>query len=132
MSCPQDSNRLIYHRDIGPVWKWASKHIQKGLDRGSCYTLSQIHTGLLKGDMQLWTWGNKASLVTTIQTDNMNTFCLLLAAGGCDMSEWAGKIYLIEDWARAYDCKEMRIYGRRGWAKVLNYKIDYTRLSRQL
>ena len=81
--------------------------------------------------MQLWTCETdhiQGALVTSLQDD----YCLLLAMGGYNMSIWKPWIAYVEEWAREKGCKEMRIYGRRGWARVYDYKIDYTKMSKQL
>lgn len=81
--------------------------------------------------MQLWTsfnQGCEAALVTSIQ----DGYCLLLAASGENMDEWVQWLPIVEAWAKEHDCESMRLYGRRGWSKVLGYEIDYTAMSKTL
>ena len=85
--------------------------------------------------MQLWCWQSdeiEAALVTSIQEKDGVKFCLYLALGGSKMAEWKQFMPLVEDWARGEGCTEMRIYGRAGWAKVFDFDIDYTKMTRQL
>lgn len=120
--------RAYRYDQIDFVWDDYRGFIQSALDQGSNYTLEQIYEGLKNRDMQLWVWGTEAALVTTIQ-DN---WCLLLACGGKNMSKWVKCLPHIEDWARQNGCNQMRIYGRIGWAKVLDYNIKCTLMDKDL
>ena len=127
--------RCFSAASIPAVWGAVSPHIQRALDRGSRYTLDEIRAGLVASQMQLWAWvdgGIEACLVTTIQTDDESTFCLLLALGGSKMEAWIEFLPLVEEWARDNGATEMRIYGRIGWAKVTGYGVDYTKMSKRL
>ncbi len=120
---------------IPQVWEDVREHIKKALDRGSSYTLDEIYEGLNTSKMQLWTWRDTevhGALVTTIQTSKGVKFCLLLAIGGSNMQEWLPHFHLVETWAKSQGCEEMRIYGRLGWSKVLDYKIDYCKMSKRI
>lgn len=116
---------------IPSVWGFYRPLIQKALDRGSNYTIHDIYAGLLSGDMQLWAWDKDAALVTSIQNRDDKRWCLFIALGGENMDEWKEHLPIVEDWARSNGCEEMRIYGRRGWAK-LGFDIVYTKMVRKL
>lgn len=120
---------------VGFIWPQVEPHIQRALDRGSNYSLEDIKDGLIASKMQLWCWQSdviEAALVTSIQEKNGIKFCLYLALGGSKMDEWAKFMPLVEEWARSEGCQEMRVYGRAGWAKAFNFKIEYTKMTRQL
>ncbi len=117
---------------IDSVWGVAKPLIQKALDRGSNYTIDEIHEGLLSNEMQLFMWMDKAALVTAIQTKRGKTFCLLLTLGGDSMSLWFEQLPFLEDWAKGQGAEEMRIYGRLGWARLTGYDIEYVKMVKQL
>lgn len=122
-----------YTKDqIPDVWETYSQYIQRALDRGSNYTLDDIHKGLLLGEMQLWAWGDEAALVTAIQNREDKRWCLLLAIGGANMADWIQYLPIVEEWAKENGCDEMRLYGRMGWAKVIGYDVEWTKMSKQL
>ena len=130
-------SRLVCYNSgrIQEIWPKAKPHIQSALDRGSNYTIDDIHTGLCSGKMQLWLWMGRdveAAMITTIQTKNNVTYCLYLALGGSKMFEWAKHMPIVETWAKEHKCTEMRIYGRAGWAKAFGFDIDYTKMTRTL
>ena len=133
MQNPQEKSELVCYlpEHIPHVWDDVHSLIQKALDRGSRYNRTDIFYGLLEGTMQLWAHHNngiEAALVTKLDDD----YCLLLACGGKNMAKWQEYLGLVEDWARSKGCKEMRIYGRLGWAKALDYNVDYVKLSKRL
>lgn len=116
---------------IHSVWPVYKPLIQKALDRGSNYTIDEILEGLVSKDMQLWTWGDEAAMVTSIQNKDDKRWCLLLALGGTNMEVWSVYLPILEEWAKSQGCQELRIYGRPGWKK-LGFDIEYTKLVRKL
>lgn len=129
----RDEFKLIGFRadQIDDVWFVYAPLIKRALDRGSNYTLAEIRKGLKAKEMQLWAWGEDAALVTTIQNRDDKRWCLLLALGGENMEEWREFLPILDAWAKENGCQELRIYGRRGWAK-LGFDIEYTKLVRKL
>ncbi|NJN46760.1 MAG: hypothetical protein HC808_10100 [Candidatus Competibacteraceae bacterium] len=117
---------------IRAVWPEVSPHLQRGLDRGSNYTLRDIYKGLRRQKMQLWTSRNdviEAALVTSLQ----DGYCLLLCAGGSNADEWVHWLPVIERWAKEHGFNEMRLYGRIGWLRKLKgFRAVYTKMVKQL
>jgi hypothetical protein len=133
MQNPQVKSELFafYPYQIPEVWDKIAPLIKQALDRGSRYTLTQVCEDLLDAKAQAWVsynGGIEACLVTKIQ----DGYCLLLAAGGRNMQEWVKWLPEVEDWAKSEGCTEMRIYGRVGWAKVLGYDVEYTKMRKSL
>lgn len=133
-SAPKDEFRLVAFRSdqIRDVWDTYRPLIKRFLDRGSNYTLLDVYCGLLSKQMQLWAWDTDACLVTAIQEDSGQKFCLLLGLAGEGMSVWFQYLPLVEDWARDQGATEMRIYGRPGWARKTGYDIEYCKLVKSL
>ena len=134
MTLPQEERcklQCYNSQEVYKVWPIYKPLIEKALERGSNYTIDEILQGLCGSAMQLWTWGDDAALVTTIQNDGDKRWCLLLALGGSKIEEWSVYLPWVEKWARSKDCDELRIYGRPGWKK-LGFDIEYTKLVRKL
>lgn len=137
-----ETSRLVCYnsKQIHYVWARVAPHIQRALDTYSApnYTLDEIFLGLSKAEFQLWVWQGvcrptiHAAMVTAIQNDKDTKFCLLLAAGGEKMDEWYTHLPVVEEWARENGCAEMRIYGRIGWARQLDYDVIYTKMRKRL
>ena len=133
-STPTDKFRAYTSDEIPGVWDMVVPHIFSGLahDPENQYSSDDIYAGLISSKMQLWTWGEDAALVTTIQSDTDKTWCLLLVCGGKDMRDWLPYRPYVEAFARLNGATELRIYGRPGWARAAGFKIDYARMSRCL
>lgn len=80
-----------------------------------------VEEGLKKDELQLWT--DKDMAVVTAMIED---YCLLLVCGGNGIETCIKGLPVIEEWAKNNGKKEMRIYGRKGWARVLNYEIAGT------
>ncbi len=130
----KDEFKLVAFRSdqIPHVWDTYRPLIKRALDRGSNYNLIDVFYGLTSKQMQLWAWGTDACLVTAIQEDSRNKFCLLLGLAGEGMSVWFQYLPFVEDWARDQGATEMRIYGRPGWARKTGYDIEYCKLVKSL
>lgn len=136
MSQQAQSSLVCYSADQIPyVWDLVKWHIKRATDRFPSYCLEDILEGLCNKSMQLWCWQGdsiEAAMVTTIQEDSEHKFCLLLAVGGESMNEWKDRLPIVEEWAKAEGCTEMKIYGRVGWSRVLRYNVDYSAMSKSI
>jgi hypothetical protein len=55
------------------------------------------------------------------------------ACGGSNSKEWLPLLAGLERYAKAEDCKAMRIFGRRGWERLLpDYKPARILLEKEL
>jgi hypothetical protein len=58
---------------------------------------------------------------------------VLTACGGADMRRWLPLLATIESYARDEGCACVRIYGRKGWARVLDgYETQHVILRKEL
>jgi len=121
------------------VWRYVHPHLKRAIDQQDEYTEQEIFNGLKNREYQLWCALRddnqiEAALVTSIKkTADGRSYCLLQACGGDDLADWLPFLDEVEEWARSMGCSEMRIYGRRGWLKVLDgYKPTNTKLSKDL
>jgi hypothetical protein len=121
---------------IEAIWPKVEGYIKKGLALQDYYCAEDLLEGLCNSSMQLWCWQDDENIysacVTTIQFDANDKWCLILCMGGSDhrIDEWAPRVEIIEAWAKMEGCSRMEIYGRIGWARKLNYKVEYTKLSK--
>ena len=86
----------------------------------------------------------KAAAVTQLSELNGARFCSIVACGaspskpaarrrGRDRDEWLPLLAGLEHYARAESCKAMRIFGRRGWERLLpDYKAARVLLEKEL
>lgn len=130
------SELVCYSSDqIPSVWNQVKDFVQQALDQGSNYVLDDIEEGLLSKRMQLWCWQDteiRGALVTTLLNKDGMRFCLFLSLGGSRMNEWIDNLSIVEQWAKDQGCEEMRVYGRIGWARVIGYDVEYTKMVKRI
>lgn len=107
------------------AWPFVSDHVMRAVLRGRNGSYAEIAADVIAGRDRLWLAIEGGvligSVVTGIRYDRDRRVCVILAcAGAFDRARHllAG----IEAWARDQGCGAVRIYGRRGWRRVL---IDY-------
>lgn len=104
---------------IDDIWPYIERQVTRVLDLGSVYTLWQVYTELKNGNFHLWALPD-AFCITAILRDP-DKYCLIAILQGRNMKDWLPYLSVIEEWARVNDCTEVRVHGRRGWPRVLNY-----------
>lgn len=63
------------------------------------------------------------SVITELADTISGRICTIVFMGGKDRRRWLHLLKEIEDYARAEHCRAMRLYGRKGWKRVLR---DYS------
>ena len=116
---------------IPDVWDRVKDWLIPAIKRGD-RTVERVYKDLCLANNQLWGAWKGGEVIGALVTSLEDDYCLLLACGGKDMDSWIDCIQDVESWAVSKGCKKMRIYGRRGWAKVLNYNIVHTKMEKWL
>lgn len=101
------------------VWPKVRPLIQKAVDTEEMPHLSpeDLLNELIYGRQQLWL-GEKAAVVTQIQTYPQCKSCVLTFCGGDDMQSWFAEAHAkIKAWATLNGCQEVLVVGRPGWEK---------------
>ncbi|HEX5509826.1 MAG TPA: hypothetical protein VFX37_15100 [Pseudolabrys sp.] len=111
------------------------------LQRASAKTgmgdFAQQEAEVLAGKQLLWLASDGATIeaaaTTQLVNENGRRLCVIVACGGHDRARWLPLIAGIEEFARREGCSEMRVYGRKGWARVLDdYRPRYVILEKKL
>ena len=92
---------------------------------------------MLEGRQLLWVAADRraiwAAAVTALARANGEKFCTIVACGGHERSQWLPLIAGLEAYGRTQGCAAMRIYGRRGWRKLLReYRTTRVLLEKEL
>lgn len=122
---------------VQEVWPAVKHLIERAVRRTALSHTADITYDTLHGDGLLWlAWDGrtvKAAATTVLSDTDDGLVCVLTACGGEDMRQWLPLLDKIEDYARAERCIGVRIYGRRGWARVLQgYHVTNIILERPL
>jgi hypothetical protein len=118
-------------------WPYASPRIRAAMRKGRLTNYADVERAVLDGGALLWiAWNGetiKAAAVTELSAANGERFCTIVACGGSDRGQWLPLIANLERYARAQGCKAMRIFGRRGWSKLLpNYRTARVLLEKDI
>lgn len=117
------------------IWPHAEGLIDKAFRRTDLNSIDQTRADVLAGQALLWiVWDGfaiTAALVTKIVKPHDTKTCILVACGG--KGNWPVLIETIETYARGEGCAITRIYGRKGWQRVLkNYKVTRVVMDREI
>ena len=123
------------------VWPFVSHWVKAAAERGDLTTFAALEQSVLYGNGLIWlafVHGGTDNLpsgvaLTELIRSEKSLACVITACGGEDFRDWICLIHKIEKYARAEGCDCVRIFGRRGWARVLDdYQTKKIVLERQL
>jgi len=121
---------------VHEIWPLVADLIHGAIRRTNLSHTADIETDTLHGDGLLWiAWDGaiKAAATTSLVRTDRDKICILTACAGADMKLWLPLLGRIEAYAKAEGCACVRIYGRRGWARVLDgYHTEHIILERPL
>ena len=121
---------------VDQFWPHASKLIQTAVERTGLCEFKDIESQVLSGSQLLWlAWSGsiEAAATTELVEINGRLVCVLTACGGHQRERWLPLLAKIEQFAKDEGCSCLRIFGRRGWERVLNdYRVEHIILEKQL
>jgi hypothetical protein len=122
---------------VHEFWPHVSPLIRMAMERGGITDFTDVAEAACAGRALVWmAWNGtaiKAVAVTQLGTVNGVRFCTIVACGGRGRDEWLPLLAGLERYAKAEDCKAMRIFGRRGWERLLpDYKTARVLLEKEL
>jgi hypothetical protein len=118
------------------VWAHAAPLLKAAVLRTNLGRFDEIEHEVLAGRSLLWlAWSGQIEAAATtilVKTDSSKV-CVLTACGGRDMRRWIALLEAIEAYASAEGCTRMRIFGRKGWQRMLDrYDVTNIVLERTL
>lgn len=124
-------------RRVHEIWPYVGSLLRAACHRTKLIAFSDIETDVLAGRSLLWiVWnGNSinAAAATVLINSEVGKICVITACGGEDMQRWLPLIGQIENYARDEGCARVRIYGRKGWLRVLEgYEHKHIIMDKEL
>jgi len=118
--------------DVQKVWPLARDLILAAIERTNLSDFADIEKDVLAGDQLLWlAISDRVEAAAT--THLSRNVCTLTACSGHQRERWLPLFARIEKYATDEGCSTMRIYGRRGWERVLDgYKVEHVILEKAL
>jgi hypothetical protein len=126
---------------VGEIWPHVAPLLRKAILRTSLSAFADIERDILEGRALLWlaVGGADDRLVidavasTSLQQTDAGKVCVITACAGAGMSHWLPLIAGIEAYAREEDCACVRIFGRKGWLRVLRgFREKHVILDKEL
>ena len=123
-------------KDVSGIWPQARLLIKAAIDHTGLSEFADIENQVLAGDQLLWLAISdhiEAAATTKLIKTGERKICILVACSGSQRERWFSLLAQIETYARNEGCKCVRIYGRRGWERVLSgYRVEHVILERAL
>jgi hypothetical protein len=118
---------------IDEIWPHAKHLIKAAIEATELSDFRDIERAVLDGDQLLWLAWNGQAIEAAATTQLLKGVCVLTACSGHHRERWLPLFARIEQYAKNEGCKVMRIYGRRGWERVLDgYKVEHVILEKAL
>lgn len=121
---------------IPEVWREVDRLLRPAMQRTGEMPMRDLLGALLNGRFLLWVAVGErleAVAVTEVAETTVGKVCVVVACGGSKLKRWIGLLNGIEQYAQAEGCERMRIYGRKGWVRVLPaYKAKRVILEKEL
>jgi hypothetical protein len=122
---------------VHEFWPHVAALIKAAMEKGRLSSYADVEHAVRNGNALLWlAWNGekiKAAAVTELGQANGEKFCTVVACGGHDRAQWLPLLAGLEAYGKREGCAAMRIYGRRGWLKLLtDYRTARVLLEKEL
>lgn len=122
---------------VHEFWPHAKHLIKSAIDRTGLSDFADIEYDVLCGDQLLWlAWDGKsieAAATTHLVVTSGTKVCILTACAGQHREQWMPLFEQIEQYAKNEKCSCVRIFGRRGWERVLSgYRVEHIIMEKAL
>ena len=126
---------------VHEIWPLAEALLRRAIARTGLSAFCEVEQEILCGNALLWlavegegsTITILAAASTRLQRTDAGKVCVITACAGNRMPCWLGLISRIEEFARNEGCGCIRIYGRKGWLRVLDgYQQRHVILDKEL
>ncbi len=122
---------------VAEFWPYVSALLRAACNRTKLNAFEDIEADILGGRSLLWAaWNGRtveSAAATVLINSEAGKVCVITVCGGSGMKRWLPLIWHIETYARCEGCKCVRIYGRRGWLRVLDgYDENHIIMDKEL
>ena len=122
---------------VHDFWPHVSALLKAACYRTKLNAFGDIEADILAGRSLLWVaWNGRtveAAVATILINSEIGKVCIITVCGGSDMKRWLPLIGQIEAYARREGCTRVRIYGRKGWLRVLEgFEGKYVIMDKEL
>ena len=121
-------------KDVAQTWPLARELIRAAIERTDLSDFAGVEKQVLSGDQLLWLAISdrvEAAATTHLVKTRGKPVCILTACSGAQRERWLPLLAQIEKYAKDEGARCMRIYGRKGWERVLDgYRVEHVILEK--
>nr|QIP08540.1 hypothetical protein HAV00_20770 [Bradyrhizobium symbiodeficiens] len=122
---------------VRAIWPSVAPLLKRAIAKTGLAEFATIEFDILDGRSLLWiAWSGRAAEAvasTSLQQTDAGKVCVITACAGAGMNRWLSLIRGIEAYANAEGCRCVRIFGRKGWVRVLDgYEETYVIIDKRL
>jgi hypothetical protein len=122
---------------VHEIWPHVSPLLESACNRTKLNAFADIEADILAGRSLLWmAWNGyavEAAAATILINSEAGKVCIITVCGGNDMKRWLPLIGQIESYASREGCARVRLYGRKGWLRVLEgYEQKHIIMDKEL
>jgi hypothetical protein len=121
---------------IDEMWPHVRDKIRAAVERTGLSSFADIESDVLGGASLVWIAWNGSEIMAAATTQLVKPYdkvCELTACSGYGLAQWLPLFKQIEQYAKAEGCAKMRIFGRKGWERVLDgYRVEHVVLEKGL
>jgi hypothetical protein len=115
-------------RRVREVWPHVAPLLKTACLRTGLNALDDIKADILSGRSLLWlAWNGhviEAAAATVLINSEIGKICVITVCGGSGMRRWLPLLDQVEAYAGREGCTRVRIYGRKGWLRVLDGYVE--------
>jgi hypothetical protein len=121
---------------IDEMWPHVRDKIRAAVERTGLSSFADIESDVLTGMQLCWIAWNGREIMAAATTQLVKPYdkvCVVTACSGYEREQWLPLFKQIEVYAKAEGCMKMRLFGRKGWERVLDgYRVEHVVLEKGL
>ena len=122
---------------IHDVWPHVRPLLERACRRTGLNAFAEFEADILAGRSLVWVAWNgsaiEAAASTILINSDLGKVCVITLCAGQDMQRWLPLIDRIEGYTRDEGCVRIRIFGRKGWLRVLEgFKAGHLVMEKRL
>ena len=128
-------------KQVHEIWPHVAPLLRRAIAGTGLSAFADIERDILRGNALPWlalsdergAAAIEAAASTTLQQTDNGKVCIITACAGANMARWLPLINHIEAHAKEEGCRCVRIFGRKGWLRVLEgYEEKHVIMDKEL
>jgi len=122
---------------IQQIWPHLKELLREACQRTGLSAFADLEADILSGCSLVWiAWNGQAieAAASTILTNSdLGKVCVITLCAGRGLNRWLNLVERIESYAKDEGCTRIRIFGRKGWLRVLEgYDAKHVIMDKEL